>query len=669
MKKLFTTIITLITTLLLQAQCNTLLFNDETEHSFSVVNLSSYEIPGIEDPGQAAFGQSGISSREFIEINLGGKPADKLSFEGATSNSSIGKIINVGVSTNNGESYEKIFQTDALSEDYSLLSDIQLPENVTNIVFYTLKSQWATLNKRVTNIKITQKTFLTAISANPQAFEINYGEEQDINYEFKYSNLPEAIQVTSSSDAITVSETSIGSGCGDYQASYQLVITVNASAAGTYNETVTLQAGNYSLVIPVNYTVPVPYTIASLPTVSNLEIGQSLSQATFEGGVVSTAGHFEWVDGTIVPEVGEMQAFAAIFVPDNAAYPVQNVELYVTVTKKAQEIQWDFNQDIIYVGEQLTLAAAATSGLDVTYSVNDPALASIENNVLTALATGELEITVSQVGNDQYMPAQTIVVYLTVEEPVVLKQDQTITWNQDLDNLKVGDRVSLTAEASSGLAVEYQLADENIAHLDGTELVADAEGTVMIYAMQAGDDTYNAAENFVKFVVISAQPDKENQSIVWEQDFDILHVGDVVELTATATSGLDVEYSVNDETLATIDGNTLTVLAVGELEIYASQSGNEQYEEAPQEIRYATIALADALEELNADAMVLVRDNSVTVSADKLTKVQLFAANGQLIAGGEGHNTITINIAAHQGVLMMVCHINGQRMSRKIVVR
>jgi len=57
--------------------------------------------------------------------------------------------------------------------------------------------------------------------------------------------------------------------------------------------------------------------------------------------------------------------------------------------------------------------------------------------------------------------------------------------------------------------------------------------------------------------------------------------GDVFTLNATATSGLPVTYSSSNPAIATINGNTVTVLAPGTAIITASQAGDQTFNAAP----------------------------------------------------------------------------------------
>lgn len=77
------------------------------------------------------------------------------------------------------------------------------------------------------------------------------------------------------------------------------------------------------------------------------------------------------------------------------------------------------------------------------------------------------------------------------------KAEQTITWEQDLSVLNVGDQVELQAYATSGLPIHYELSDNNIVSLYSANgkvyLDCLQAGTLVIRALQDGNNNYYAA--------------------------------------------------------------------------------------------------------------------------------------------------------------------------------
>ena len=80
----------------------------------------------------------------------------------------------------------------------------------------------------------------------------------------------------------------------------------------------------------------------------------------------------------------------------------------------AQEIIWDLDTLQKTVGDTLRLNAVATSGLEVGYSLNNADVCALENNMLIALAAGEITVTATQEGNALYLPAEEVTYTITV---------------------------------------------------------------------------------------------------------------------------------------------------------------------------------------------------------------------------------------------------------------
>lgn len=82
------------------------------------------------------------------------------------------------------------------------------------------------------------------------------------------------------------------------------------------------------------------------------------------------------------------------------------------------------------------------------------------------------------------------------------KYDQTLTWIQTLDECVATDHLSFNAFTSSGLDVVYETSDENIAYVEGNELIIACSGEVAITATQPGNYKFNAAESVSKSIKI-----------------------------------------------------------------------------------------------------------------------------------------------------------------------
>lgn len=87
------------------------------------------------------------------------------------------------------------------------------------------------------------------------------------------------------------------------------------------------------------------------------------------------------------------------------------------------------------------------------------------------------------------------------------KAEQTISWNQDLSNLEVGDQVELQAVASSGLPITYSMESNNFAEIytagnNKRYLDCKADGQFTIRATQEGNKNYYSSTRINKTVTI-----------------------------------------------------------------------------------------------------------------------------------------------------------------------
>ncbi|MBT5889600.1 MAG: hypothetical protein HOH52_07455, partial [Halieaceae bacterium] len=96
-------------------------------------------------------------------------------------------------------------------------------------------------------------------------------------------------------------------------------------------------------------------------------------------------------------------------------------------------------------------------------------------------------------------------------------------------------------------------------------------GACTITASQAGDTNFLAAADVARSFAI-----KGTQTITFNQPSD-LTLGNNVDLTATASSGLAVSYTSSTTDVCTVAGNTVTSQSAGACTITASQAGDTNF--------------------------------------------------------------------------------------------
>lgn len=220
----------------------------------------------------------------------------------------------------------------------------------------------------------------------------------------------------------------------------------------------------------------------------------------------------------------------------------------------------------------VALTAAASSNLPVSYTSSDPTVATVSGGVLTIVGVGSTTITASQPGDSIYFPATSVQQTLTVSP-----SSQTITFDPVPQSTYGDGSVALIATSSSGLPVTFTSGNPNIATVNGSTLTILNAGAATIVAHQVGNADYTAATDVAQTIYIA----KADQTITFTMPSTMVYGDAPYTLTATSSSGLTVSFGSSQLSIANVNGNTLTLVGSGSLNITASQLGNLNYNAAP----------------------------------------------------------------------------------------
>jgi len=353
-------------------------------------------------------------------------------------------------------------------------------------------------------------------------------------------------------------------GDATYNAATNVVrgLTVNkANQTITFNSLVNKIVGDAPFNLTGNATsgLPVSYTSSNTPV------------ATVIGNTVT-------IVGAGITTITASQGGNANF--NSASLVFQNL----TINKINQTITFATLSNRAVGDSPFNLTASASSGLPVSYTSSNPEVATVSGSLVTIVGTGITTFMASQNGDASYNFATIVFQNLTVNPA---KQNQTITFNA-IALKTFGDLpFNLNGTTSSGLSITYTSSDPAIASVAGITVTILKLGTVNITASQPGNSTTNAAAEVVQLLTIN----KANQTIT----FNPFQVSNSITLSATASSGLPVSFSSSNITVATISGNTVTVVAAGTSVIIASQSGNANYNAAP-EVTQSLVAIVTGTE-------------------------------------------------------------------------
>ena len=182
--------------------------------------------------------------------------------------------------------------------------------------------------------------------------------------------------------------------------------------------------------------------------------------------------------------------------PGNAVYaPAASITRTFTVGQATQTINFGPLPTANLQQSPITVTATASSGLTVTFASSSGSVCTAggpNGATITLLRAGTCKVVASQAGNATYKAAPNVTQSFTV---TTAKLAQTITFAPLADRSIGAPPLTLSATASSGLAVSYAIAPASaaICSVSGSVLTLTNTGTCTITASQAGSTIYNAA--------------------------------------------------------------------------------------------------------------------------------------------------------------------------------
>ena len=180
----------------------------------------------------------------------------------------------------------------------------------------------------------------------------------------------------------------------------------------------------------------------------------------------------------------------------------------------------------------------------------------------------------------------TVTISVTGSGYVDNKFAQEMVWDQDLAVVNVFDTIVLSAQAKN--EITYAVSDSTIASVEGNILVLHNAGELEVYAYAAEDLLY-LADTLTKTVIVSPL----SQEIIWNMDSLVMTVGDTLVLNAVATSGLEVSYLTDVDSVVVIEAGMMVALNPGEVVVTAVQEGNNNYVATELEYTITVVAAED----------------------------------------------------------------------------
>ncbi len=295
------------------------------------------------------------------------------------------------------------------------------------------------------------------------------------------------------------------------------------------------------------------------------------------------------------------------------------------------------------VDPDFAVSATASSGLTVTFASSGNC--TIAGSTVHITGVGSCTITASQAGDTNYNAAPDVPQTFSITTAT-----QTITFGA-LGAKIFGDADFLvSATASSGLTVGFA-ASGNCTVLGSTVHIT-AAGSCTITASQPGDSNYNPAPDVPQTFSIA----KADQTITFGALAGKIFGDADFAVSATASSSLTVTFAPSGN--CTLAGSTVHITGAGSCTITASQTGNANYNAAPDVPQSFSIAKANQTITFGALGAKNFGDADFAVSATASSSLTVtFAASGNCtVAGstvhitGAGSCTVTASQAGNTNV-------------------
>ncbi len=302
-----------------------------------------------------------------------------------------------------------------------------------------------------------------------------------------------------------------------------------------------------------------------------------------------------------------------------AATPVTHT---FNVTQAAQTITFGPLSDLNIKATPPTLSATASSGLDVTFTSNSASVCTVSNKTITLGAAGVCSITASQDGNTIYSAAPPVTQTFTIS-----LAPQTISFGPLSSVLLSAGTISVSATATSNLAVAFASDSQTICTVSQTTVTLVSAGVCSITASQPGDTAnYAAAQTVTQTFNV-----QNSQTITFGPISDIVITATPPALSATASSGLNVTFTSDTPSICTVSGAAVTLVAAGSCSIKATQDGNNLYAAATPVTRIFAVTLQPQTITFNSiPSQALGAPLTLSATASSSLKVS-FASNSDTI--------------------------------------
>jgi len=238
----------------------------------------------------------------------------------------------------------------------------------------------------------------------------------------------------------------------------------------------------------------------------------------------------------------------------------------LTVSKAGQSVLFPALPAKTYGDADFSPGGGSSSGLPVSYTSSDPAVAAVEGGQVRITGAGSAVITALQAGDANHNPSGATTT-LTVARATlrVTADDKTRAWETG--------NPPLTA-SYAGFVKGENFESAGISGAPVLTTAADAASPVGTYPIAVGAGSLAARNYSFQPVNGSLTVVQSCQVIIFPSPGEKTYGDPPFAIQATACSGLALSFTSSDPGVATVSGNVLTITGAGSAVITASQGGD-----------------------------------------------------------------------------------------------
>lgn len=249
----------------------------------------------------------------------------------------------------------------------------------------------------------------------------------------------------------------------------------------------------------------------------------------------------------------------------------------LTINKSDQTISFSVLPAKTYGDPDFTPSATASSGLSISFTSDNPAVATIIGGNIRIVGAGSALITASQPGDGNFNPATPVINTITVGKAA-------ITFTADNKSKEYLAEIPVLTYTVSAFVNGETISVLDILPVIQTTAVQNSPIGDYPITISGGSDN-NYSYTFIPGILTITK----NQQVITFTDFPAkLLVGDTYTLVATSTSDLPVQFESMDVSLATVSGDQLTGVFKGMVQIRAFHPGDLNWD--PAEV-FATVEI------------------------------------------------------------------------------